>query len=221
GGKGYDLCFIAWRMPEMDGIALTKKIRAEFDDDTIIIIVSAYDLSEVEDEAKEAGVNMFVTKPVFQSTVFNMLMSLSGGKYIEGNKTGENYNFKGHRVLLVEDNALNMEIATELLSVTGIEVDSAENGKLALEKFTASPEGTYDIILMDIQMPIMDGHESTRAIRASEHPQAKTIPIYAMTANAFTEDISLALSAGMNGHIAKPIDTEIMYGVIEKVLRDK
>ncbi|MEG2082756.1 MAG: response regulator, partial [Oscillospiraceae bacterium] len=221
GGKGYDLCFIDWRMPEMDGIALTKKIRAEFDDDTIIIIVSAYDLSEVEDEAKEAGVNMFVTKPVFQSTVFNMLMSLSGGKYIEGNKTGENYNFKGHRVLLVEDNALNMEIATELLSVTGIEVDSAENGKLALEKFTASPEGTYDIILMDIQMPIMDGHESTRAIRASEHPQAKTIPIYAMTANAFTEDISLALSAGMNGHIAKPIDTEIMYGVIEKVLRDK
>ncbi|MEG1895984.1 MAG: ATP-binding protein, partial [Oscillospiraceae bacterium] len=105
GGKGYDLCFIDWRMPEMDGITLTKKIRAEFDDDTIIIIVSAYDLSEVEDEAKEAGVNMFVTKPVFQSTVFNMLMSLSGGKYIEGDKTGENYNFKGHRVLLVEDNA--------------------------------------------------------------------------------------------------------------------
>lgn len=220
-GKGYDLCLIDWRMPEMDGIVLTRKIRAEFSDDAIIIIVSAYDLTEIEAEASEAGANMFVTKPVFQSTIFDMLMSLSGGQYVEDNVSCVKYDFSGYRVLLAEDNALNMEIATELLSMTNIQVECAENGKLALEKFESSADGWYDIILMDVQMPIMDGHESARAIRNSSHPQAKIIPIYAMTANAFTEDISLAISAGMTGHISKPIDTDIMYGVINKELQGK
>lgn len=217
-GTGYDICFLDWKMPGMDGIELTRRIRQLFDEDTIIIIVSAYDLSEVEDEAKAAGANIFVTKPLFQSTVFDVLMTLSGGKYKNTAVDPQKYNFSGKRVLLAEDNALNMEIATELLQLTGLEVVAAENGKAAFDKFHFCEAGMFDIILMDIQMPVMDGYCATRQIRSCDHPQAKTIPIYAMTANAFAEDVNMALSCGMNGHIAKPIDTEILYKTIQSAL---
>lgn len=215
-GNGYDICLIDWRMPRMNGIELIQRIREQFDQDTVIIIISAYDLSEIEDEAKEAGANMFVTKPLFQSTIFNVLMSLTGGKYKKNTSVDEEFDFSGHKVLLAEDNAMNRDIACELLEMVNMEVDCAENGKLAVEQFERCEPGTYTAILMDIQMPVMDGHEAARAIRSSTHPQAGTIPIYAMTANAFTEDVSASLSAGMNGHIAKPIDTGLLYRTLDK-----
>ena len=130
----------------------------------------------------------------------------------------QEYDFTGYRLLLAEDNALNAEIAAELLSMVHMQVEHAENGKEAVEMLEHSENGTYDIILMDVQMPLLDGYGAARAIRASKHPQAATIPIYAMTANAFTEDVSAALSAGMNGHIAKPIDTQTLYSTLKKAL---
>lgn len=219
-GMGYDVCFLDWRMPGTNGIDVTRKIRELFDEDTIIIIVSAYDLSEVEDEARQAGANLFVTKPLFQSTAFNVLMTLSGGKYKKMTADETLFDFTGHRVLLAEDNALNREIACDLLEMVNMQVDCAGNGMEAVRLFTEAPSGTYDAILMDVQMPIMDGHEATKRIRASSHEEAVSIPIFAMTANAFTEDVSLSMASGMNGHISKPIDTEVLYqtlkGTIEK-----
>ncbi|MDD3339337.1 MAG: response regulator [Lachnospiraceae bacterium] len=220
-GNGYDICFIDWKMPGMDGVELTKKIRQNFDKDTVIIIISAFDQSEVEDEAKEAGADMFVPKPLFQSTVFNLLMQLTGGRLTKDTAKVEEYDFTGHKVLLAEDNALNTEIAIELLHMVNMEVVHAENGQKAVEIFKGEPTGVFDAILMDIQMPLMDGYEAARTIRASDHPEAKSIPIFAMTANAFTSDVSAALSAGMNGHIAKPIDTEKLYHTLWEVIYRK
>lgn len=217
-GSGYDVCFVDWKMPGIDGVQLTRKIREMYDEDTVIIIVSAYDLSEIEEEAREAGANKFVTKPLFQSTVFDVLMNLSGGKYKNLTADANDFNFTGKKVLVAEDNALNMEIAVELLEMTHLEVVSAKNGREAFEIFINSEPKTFDVILMDIQMPIMDGYEVTRKIRASEHPQAKTIPIFAMTANAFTEDVNMAISCGMDDHISKPIDTEELYSKLKGVL---
>lgn len=215
-GTGYDICFVDWKMPGKNGVDVTQKIRELYDKNTIIIIVSAYDLSEVEDEAKAAGANMFILKPLFQSTVYNVLMNLSGGKYTKLTADQTAYDFTGKRILLAEDNELNREIATDLLEMVNMTVDCAKDGKEAMELFIASAADTYDAILMDIQMPVMDGYEATKEIRTSEHPQAKTIPIYAMTANAFSEDVSAAFSAGMNGHIAKPIDTAVLFETLDK-----
>lgn len=217
----YDVCFVDWKMPDMDGIELTKTIRAMFDRDTLVIIVSAYDINEVEEEAKAAGADVFATKPLFQSTVFNLLMQLSGG--ICTKETGEpkDFDFTGHRVLLAEDNDLNSEIAIDLLGMVHMTVDRVANGQEAVERFVKAQPGAYDMILMDIQMPVMDGYEAAKAIRSSEHPEARTIPIIAMTANAFSSDVSAAFSAGMNGHLAKPIDTKVMYQLLDKTIREK
>lgn len=220
-GLGYDICFIDWKMPNMSGIELIKNIRKMYDKDTILVIISAYDLSEVEEEAKEAGANYFISKPLFQSSIFNILMQLTGGQLVKETAKISDYDFTNHKVLLAEDNQLNAEIAKELLNMVNMEVDHATNGKEALEMFTSSPSNTYDVILMDIQMPIMDGHEATTLIRHSAHPQAKTISIYAMTANAFTEDVASAISSGMNGHISKPIDTKILYSTIKKAINNQ
>lgn len=217
-GCGYDVCFVDWKMPGLNGIDVTRKIREMFDEETTIIIVSAYDLSEVEEEAKAAGANIFVTKPLFQSTVFNVLMSLSGGKHTKLTANTCAYDFSGHKVLLAEDNALNREIACALLEMVNMQVDCAVNGAEAVERFEAAPAGTYTAILMDIQMPIMDGYEATKAIRSGKHAEAATIPIFAMTANAFAEDVSTSIASGMDGHISKPIDTEILYRTLQKVL---
>jgi Signal transduction histidine kinase len=217
-GKGYNICIIDWKMPDMDGMETIKRIRELFGENTIIIIASAYDLSEIEDEAKIAGANMFISKPLFQSSLFNILVNIVGKKYTTNATPEITYNFGGKKVLLAEDNELNREIAIELLSMVGLVVDYAENGKEAIEKFDASPIGTYSAILMDIQMPIMDGYEATRAIRILNHSQATTIPIIAMTANAFTEDITAALSSGMNEHVSKPIDTQVLFAVLNKYI---
>ncbi|MDD3412123.1 MAG: response regulator, partial [Eubacteriales bacterium] len=218
-GGSYDICFVDWKMPGLNGVELTRRIRQASqtsDHKTAVIIVSAYDLSEVEDEAKEAGANLFISKPLFQSTVFNALMQVTGGVIKETQKEQDSYDFSGHRALLAEDNETNTEIAMDLMEIVNLGCDHAANGREAVDMFTASKPGTYDMIFMDIQMPEMDGYEAARAIRASSHPEAAAIPIYAMTANAFTEDVAAALSAGMNGHIAKPIDTKTFYATIAK-----
>ncbi|MEG0369466.1 MAG: response regulator, partial [Hungatella sp.] len=151
--------------------------------------------------------------------VFNVLMGLSNGGYTKITAEAKDYDFTGRRILLAEDNELNMEIAVELLSMVGVTVDQAVDGQEVCDKFQSSAPGTYDIILMDIQMPVMNGYEATKVIRTSSHEDAGEIPILAMTANAFTEDVSAALSAGMNGHIAKPIDTEILYRTLQNFFK--
>lgn len=220
-GNGYDICFVDWKMPKMDGVEVTRKIRELYDEDTVIIIVSAYDLNEVEEEARLAGANMFVSKPMFQSTVFNVLMNVSGGRRQMVEEAPKEYDFTGRRALVVEDNALNMEIAIDLLDLVNVEVIQALNGKEGVGIFEASEPGSIDVILMDVQMPIMNGYEATMAIRKGSHPEARTIPIYAMTANAFSEDVAASFSAGMDGHISKPIDVDILYDTLEKCFKEK
>lgn len=219
-GKNYDVCLIDWRMPEMNGAATARAIRDVAGDDMLIIIISAYDLTPIEDEARKAGVNDFIAKPFFASTLFDALASATRRLDMETPRDDVNaqpaYNFGGKRVLLVEDNEFNREIGHEFLEMVHVEVDHADNGKEAVEKVTNSPPGYYDLVLMDVQMPIMDGYEATRTIRASSHPEAKTVPIVAMTANAFSEDVAQAVAAGMNAHLAKPIDVNDLYKVLAK-----
>lgn len=217
-GKPYDVCLIDWKMPDMDGVEVTRRIRADKKNKTTIIIVSAFDLNEVQDEAIAAGADHFVTKPLFQSTVYNVLVQLKKNEIQMPAPKKKEYDFTGHKVLLAEDQELNAEIAIELLGFVNMAADHAHNGKEAVEMFENAPAGTYDAILMDVQMPEMDGHEAAQAIRRLEREDAASIPIYAMTANAFTEDVSSALSAGMNGHIAKPIDTKILYETLYNIV---
>ena len=216
-GDPYKLCLVDWKMPDMDGIQVTQKIREIFGEDTIVIIVSAYDLNELESTGKAAGANYFIPKPLFQSTLFNALMKISGGDYtkIDVEEEKKNYDFSGKKVLVAEDVALNMEVAIKLLQMVGIEVECAEYGRQVVDMFQKAEPGTYDCILMDINMPVMDGYEASRAIRAMTRKDAPYIPIYAMTANAFSEDVTAALNAGMNGHIAKPIETRVLYKTLE------
>ncbi|NCC43098.1 MAG: transporter substrate-binding domain-containing protein [Clostridia bacterium] len=216
--KMFNLCLVDWKMDGMSGLDLTRKLRKACGDEPIVVIASAYDLNEVNEEVEKAGVDGCIEKPLFQSTVFNILMSLSQGKLVKKTAKEVKYDFTGKRILLVDDTAINREIACELLEMVGFEVDTAEDGKEAVEIFEKSEPNTYDVILMDIQMPIMNGYEATRAIRSSLHPQAKSVNIIAMTANAFTEDIAASLKAGMNDHISKPIDTQLMYELLARYL---
>ena len=215
--EDYNVCLIDLKMPGMDGVETAEKIRSVVGHDTLIIIITAYDYAGIEAKAREAGVNSFLSKPFFASSLYNTLLEVTGSKNeipkVEA-KTNA-YDFSGHRLLLAEDNPLNLEIAVEILKMTGAEVESAVDGNQTLECFLKSEKGYYDAILMDIQMPIMDGYESARAIRSSSHPQAETIPIIAMTANAFDEDVAAALESGMDAHIAKPVDADVLYKTLK------
>ena len=222
-GEGYRMAepfrvyIIDWLMPDMNGVETTRRIRKEIGEDTPIIILTSYDWSDIEDEAREAGVTAFVNKPLFPSDLNRVLNRCLG---IEGEKEEDNsdkYDFAGKKILLVEDNILNREIATELLEEEGFIIDAVEDGNFAVEKMKNAAIGDYNLVLMDIQMPIMDGYEATRKIRALGTEISK-IPILAMTANAFEEDKRAALEAGMNEHIAKPIDIEQLKIVLAKFL---
>ena len=219
-GRCYDVCFIDWCMPELDGIETARRMRSYVGPDVLIIIISAYDWSGIEEQAKAAGVNAFIAKPFFASNLYNMLLTVSRkpelGFSAVGNK--ETYDFGGKKVLLVEDNELNMEIASELLKFVNLQVEHAENGKVAVNIFRNSKEKEYALIFMDIQMPLMNGYDAARCIRSSEHPAAGTIPIIAMTANAFNDDVQAAFDAGMNGHLVKPIDVEVLYKTIARYI---
>ena len=220
-GRDYFAVILDWKMPEMDGIATARKIRERVGEDVTIIILTSFDFSEIEEEARAAGVNAFMAKPLFRSRLTATLRQFTSGKKEEN---ARNYledfakeNYAGKRILLVEDNELNREIATEIIGMTGVTIDSAENGKIAVEKVMEAPEKWYDLIFMDIQMPIMNGYEATAAIRALAGSRGK-VPIIAMTANAFAEDVQLAKNTGMNEHIAKPLDLNKLNDVLKQWL---
>ena len=220
-GRDYFAVILDWKMPEMDGIATARKIRERVGEDVTIIILTSFDFSEIEEEARAVGVNAFMAKPLFRSRLTATLRQFTSGKK---EKNARNYledfakeNYAGKRILLVEDNELNREIATEIIGMTGVTIDSAENGKIAVEKVMEAPEKWYDLIFMDIQMPIMNGYEATAAIRALAGSRGK-VPIIAMTANAFAEDVQLAKNTGMNEHIAKPLDLNKLNDVLKQWL---
>ena len=219
-GRCYDVCFIDWCMPELDGIETARRMRRYVGPDVLIIIISAYDWSGIEEQAKAAGVNAFIAKPFFASNLYNTLLTVSRkpelGFSAVGNK--ETYDFGGKKVLLVEDNELNMEIASELLKFVNLQVEHAENGKVAVDIFRNSKEKEYALIFMDIQMPLMNGYDAARCIRSSEHPAAGTIPIIAMTANAFEEDKQKAFAAGMDAYITKPVDVVSMMKTLHQII---
>ena len=211
----YSVCLVDWRMPQIDGIETTRRIRAQYGEDMIVIVVSAYEQQHAYETATKAGANLFVNKPIFPSTLFDLFMKLTGGQ-IGRDKADLNAtpDLEGRRVLLAEDLEMNRVVAEGLLDLLGVKCQSVENGKEAVETFEASEPGRFDAILMDIKMPVMNGYEAAMTIRKSAHPQAKTIPIIAMTADAFSEDIAKALSSGMNAHIAKPIGTDALASTL-------
>ena len=215
----YKLYIIDWLMPDMNGIETTRRIRKEIGDDTPIIILTAYDWPDIEQEAREAGVTAFVSKPMFPSDLHRVLAGCMGAEMAaqEPARSGEQLDLAGRKILLVEDNDLNREIATAVLEEYGCRVFTANDGDVAVEKMKAAREGDYDLVLMDIQMPTMDGYEAARQIRALES-SVSGIPILAMTANAFEEDRQAALESGMNDHIAKPIDIEKLKITLAKYL---
>ncbi len=218
----YDLCIMDWNMPGIDGIETARRIKAECQNDLPIIIATAYDTSEFEEEARKIGVMKVIAKPLFQSTVFDLLVTGFGKYEVNGGLEEEQeLQLDGMHVLLAEDNAMNMEIAVDVLTKAGIIVEQAHDGQEAVDVFMACEKGTYDLILMDVQMPRLNGYEATVYIRRSKHPEARTIPIIAMTANAFAEDVTEAMSHGMNDHISKPIDQNKLFKVMKKYYEHK
>ena len=216
----YHAYIIDWRLPDMNGIEVTRQIRS-LHDDTPIIILTAYDWSDIEVEAKAAGVTAFCAKPMFMSDLRETLMSARVQKPADAGQRllpEKNADFKGKHILLVEDNELNREIAQEILCEYGFRVDTAENGAVAVEKVSTAAPGSYDLVLMDVQMPIMDGYTATRKIRALDDPARAKLPILAMTANAFDEDRRNALESGMNGFLSKPIVIDDLVQELRKIL---
>ena len=216
----YHAYIIDWRLPDMNGIEVTRQIRS-LHDDTPIIILTAYDWSDIEVEAKAAGVTAFCSKPMFMSDLRETLMSALGQKLTDASQEllpEEDADFKDRHILLVEDNELNREIAQEILREYGFRVDTAENGAVAVEKVRTAAPGSYDLVLMDVQMPVMDGYTATRQIRALENPALAGIPILAMTANAFDEDRRNAMESGMNGFLSKPIVIGDLVQELHKIL---
>ena len=219
--QDYFAVILDYRMPDLNGVETTRLIREKVGNDLPIIMLSAYDLSEQMETAKEAGANGFITKPLFRSRLAYKLKQFINGaaeeeRLVAGPLIGGSY--EGRRILLVEDNAMNREIAVEILSETGVAVDTAENGQIAVNLVKDAPAGTYDLIFMDMQMPVMDGCTAAEHIRALKREDAKTLPIIAMTANAFADDRQKTKDAGMNGHLAKPIDMDQLRLVLEKWL---
>ena len=220
-GDAFHAYIIDWRLPDMNGIEVTRQIRS-LGDDTPIIILTAYDWSDIEVEARAAGVTAFCAKPMFMSDIRETLMAAIGQKQAWADDhilPAADLDFKGRCVLLVEDNELNSEIAVELLNEYGFLVDTAENGAEAVEKVKNSTPGEYDLVLMDVQMPVMNGYEATERIRALDDPALAGITILAMTANAFDEDKKKALNCGMNGFLSKPIVIDELIATLQNNLK--
>lgn len=217
-GAPYDAVILDCKMPDQDGVETAAIIRRTVSEPVPIILISAYDSSDIEEQARQAGVDGFMTKPVFLSTLCRALQKYVLGEAAADEQKGK-IDFSGRRFLLVEDNGLNREIAVEMLGATGAEVESACDGAAGAAKFAAAPAGYYDLLLMDVQMPVMNGYEATRKIRASGKADALTVPIVAMTADAFAEDIIEAKKAGMNSHLAKPLNLATLVREIGKQLQ--
>ncbi|MCR4572720.1 MAG: response regulator [Lentisphaeria bacterium] len=210
----FNLFFIDLQMPGMSGIETVRRLRRHISDDARVFIMTAYDWGDIEEEAREAGVTAFISKPIFPSEIVKVLCTKSDANANQSSTLSHDFN--GKKVLLVEDNELNREIATEILEENGFQVDVAVDGSYAVEKMKTAKSGDYDLILMDVQMPIMNGYEATKRIRAMDNDFCKTIPIIAMTANAFEEDKMEAFAAGMNAHIAKPIKINVLMATLKE-----
>ncbi len=217
-GDDYQIILLDWKLPGMDGIQVAREIRRILEDRVPILLISAYDWSEIETEAREAGVDGFISKPLFRSTLFYALREYMGIKTPHDQLPAQDIDMAGRRILLAEDNELNWEVASELLSDLGLELEWAEDGQICVDKFQKSAEGYYDAILMDIRMPHMTGYEATEAIRRLNRSDALSIPIIAMSADAFSDDIKHCHECGMNGHIAKPIDITELTRLLKRYL---
>jgi CheY-like chemotaxis protein len=218
-GDRYDVYFVDWRMPGMDGMEVSRRIKSRDADNSVVIMISATEWSFIEEAAKEAGVDKFLSKPLFPSAIFdcvNECMAKEAAIELDSSEDAVG-RFDGYRILMAEDVEINREIVTTLLEPTRLIIDCADNGTAAVEMFAAAPE-RYDMIFMDVQMPGMDGYEATRRIRALETPEAKKIPIVAMTANVFREDVEKCVAAGMNSHVGKPLDVGEVLDVLRKYL---
>ncbi len=222
-GTPFSIVILDWKMPHKDGLETTREIRRMMGDKIAIIILSAYDWADIEAEAMEAGVDAFLEKPLFKSRLIRVLRDVlehgSKKKETTALDTFKQEDFSGRRVLLVEDNEINIEVAKELLNIVGIQVEMAMNGQLAVDSVLGKEPGYYDLIFMDIQMPVMNGYEAAKTIRASGRKDLEEIPIIAMTADAFASDIRKAEEAGMNGHISKPVDIEKLEEALNKWIR--
>ena len=214
----YQVYVIDWLIPDMNGIEIVRQIRKEVGEETPIIILTAYDWSDIEEEAKEAGVNAFCSKPLFISDLRRCLINILHPEKNPDTKLSVRENVQGNRLLLVEDLDLNREIACEILREAGFIVEEAENGEAALACLQEKEPGYYSAVLMDIQMPVMNGYETTKAIRSMKDKKIAEIPIIAMTADAFSEDKKKAFEVGMNEHVAKPIEAKKLFAALENIL---
>ncbi len=220
-GKDYDVIIVDWKMPEIDGTETISRIRSEIDTKVPILLISAYDWSDIEEKAKEAGANGFVSKPLFRSTLYDKINDLIGKESVSIEPEDDYSDLAGLRILVAEDIDINWEIVSAMLEMFGITAERAENGRDCVEKMREAKEGQYELIFMDIQMPEMNGIDATRAIRKLENPWASSIPIIAMTADAFSENVTECLNAGMNGHIAKPIDIKLVIREIRRIREER
>lgn len=214
----YNLVLLDWKMPDMDGVEVAKEIRKLYSSETTIIILTSFNWDEIMDEALHVGVDSFLAKPLFASNVIGEFEKIARKNNMALFREKQRADLSGRRILLAEDVLINAEIMKKLLEIKGANIDNAVNGKIALDMFSQSEQGYYDAVLMDVRMPEMDGLEATKAIRALEHPDAQIIPIIAMTANAFDEDVQRSLQVGMNAHLSKPVEPERLYQTLEELI---
>ena len=216
----YNLILLDWKMPEQDGITLAKKIRSRYSENAVIIILTSFNWDDIMDHALQTGVDSFIAKPLFASNVISEFERIARKNKMQFMPEKPRADLNGRHILLAEDVMINAEIIKELLRLKGAETDHAENGRIAVETFASVPEGYYDAVLMDVRMPEMDGLEATAAIRKLNRADAKTVPVIAMTANAFDEDVQRSLQAGMNAHLSKPVEAERLYQTLEELIWD-
>ena len=216
----YNLVLLDWKMPEMDGLEVARRIRSRFDNETTVIILTSFNWDEIMDEALHIGVDSFLAKPLFASNVIDEFERLARKNNMSLFKERKRADLKGRRILLAEDIFINAEIMKELLSMKEALIDHAENGRIAVDMFSASENGYYAAVLMDVRMPEMDGLEAARTIRGLDRPDAARVPIIAMTANAFDEDVQRSLQVGMNAHLSKPVEPELLYQTLEELIWD-
>lgn len=220
-GRDYTVIIIDWKMPDIDGLETIKRIRSEMDSQIPILLISAYDWSDIEDKARSAGANGFVSKPLFRSTLYDKINGLIGKESGSVEPEDDYSDLNGINILVAEDNDINWEITSAMLAMFGITTERADNGRVCVDMLSKAEEGSYELIFMDVQMPEMNGLDATRTIRKLENPWAASIPIVAMTADAFSENIMECLDAGMNGHIAKPVDIKLVIKEIRRIREGK
>ena len=220
-GRQYGVVILDWKMPGMDGVETVRRIRSEIDESIPILLISAYDWSDIEDAAKAAGANGFISKPLFRSKLYDKINELLGTGAEPAEPEDDYSDLAGMSILVAEDNDINWEIISAMLGMFGIETERAENGQICVDKMKAAERDKYALVFMDIQMPVMNGLDATRHIRALDDPWASSVPIIAMTADAFSENVTECLNAGMNGHIAKPIDIRLVIKEIRRIKEEK